>query len=171
MVNHYCAQILHLFKGIAIHEHALDLHGRNRENVQAVRGTDSLALWNEIKQVAEEMQKKWSKATKLGVGARYIIRHFDKLIAYLDDPRLEPSNNFAERMLRMEQLIENASMFRRTLEGRFALDIMRSVLQTAVAAGVAPEQYVLFVLRSNPEEIAKNPERYTPRAFSETVNN
>jgi hypothetical protein len=34
-------------------------------------------------------------------------------------------------MLRMKKLIENSSLFRTSLEGRFALDIMRTVLQTS----------------------------------------
>jgi hypothetical protein len=37
-----------------------------------VRGTDSRALWNIIKDVAQEMMHKWSKATKLGTAARYM---------------------------------------------------------------------------------------------------
>lgn len=39
-------------------------------------------------------------------------------------------------MLRMEKIIESNSLFRKTLKGRFSLDIMRSMLQTAVAAKV-----------------------------------
>ena len=30
------------------------------------------------------MKAKWSKATKLGVGERYILKHYDKLTAYLN---------------------------------------------------------------------------------------
>lgn len=141
--------------------------GRNRSNVLAVRGTDSRATWQELRELAELMTKKWSASTKLGAAARYLIRHYDKLTAYLDDPRLELTNNFSERMLRLEKLIESASLFRRTLEGRFALDIMRSVLQTAVAAGLSPDQYLLEVLRAEPEEVAQNPELFTPLAVAE----
>jgi len=161
-----CARILHLFKGLAIHEYGLNLHGRNRENVLAVRGIDSRELWMEIREVAQEMTKKWSASTKLGNGARYIDRHFDKLTAYLDDPRLELTNNFSERMLRTEKQIEASALFRTTLEGRFALDIMRTVLQTAVAAGVPMEKYMLSVLRSPMEKVAAAPEQFTPLAFA-----
>jgi hypothetical protein len=49
-------------------------------------------------------------------------------------------------MLRTEKLIENSSMFRQTLEGRFVLDIIRTVLQTAVAAGVPAHDYLTSVL-------------------------
>jgi hypothetical protein len=161
----YCAAILHLFKGLFIHEHNLDGFGRNTENVRAVRGVDARALWQQIHALCQEMSERWSQQTKLGEGARYVTRNFDKLTAYLDDPRLELTNNFSERMLRMEKLIENSSLFRTTLEGRFALDIMRSVLQTAVAARAPLQQYLLAVLRAPRAEVAEHPEQFTPRAW------
>lgn len=68
----------------------------------------------------------------------------------------------------MEKLIENSSLFRTTLEGRFALDIMRTVLQTAVAAGAPLQLYLLAVLRAPPDEVAAAPERFTPRAWADT---
>jgi hypothetical protein len=162
----YCAQILHQFTGIAIHEERLDVHGRNRHNVQAVRQAESRRAWQQIREVATKLQSRWSKASKLGAGARYIIKHYDKLTAYLDDPRLEPTNNLRERMLRTEKLIENSSMFRRSLEGRFVLDIIRTVLQTAVAARVPIHEYLVSVLKTDPEEVASHPERFTPRAWA-----
>ena len=162
----YCSHMLHLFTGLAIHEQRLDVHGRNRQNVLAVRQAESRRLWDQIRELATKMKAKWSKATKLGTGARYILRHFDKLTAYLDDPRLEPTNNLRERMLRMEKLIESSSMFRRSLEGRFVLDVIRTVLQTAVAADVPVHAYLVSVLRSDADEIASHPERFTPHAWA-----
>ena len=161
-----CSYMLHLFTGLSMYEQRLDVHGRNRDNVLAVRQTDSRELWEDIRELATDMQDKWSKATKLGAGARYILKHYDKLTAYLDDPHLEPTNNLRERMLRTEKLIEKSSMFRRTLEGRFALDIVRTVMQTAVAAGVPVHAYIEAVLRADADEVAAHPERFTPRAFA-----
>ena len=161
-----CAFMLHLFLGLAIHEQRLDVHGRNRENILAVRGHESRKTWRQILELAKDMTKTWSPATKLGAGAAYIIKHFDKLTAYLDDPRLEYTNNMRERMLRTEKLIEGSSMFRRSLEGRFALDVIRTVLQTAVAGGVPVHQSVVAVLRADQDEIINYPSRFTPRAWA-----
>jgi hypothetical protein len=163
----YCAAMLNLFKGLFIHEYNLNLIGRNADNVRAVRDVDSRALWHQTKELCDEMSGRWSRETKLGEATRYVTRNFDKLTAYLDDPCLELTNNFSERMLRMEKLIESSSLFRLTLEGRFALDIMRSVLQTAVAARAPLQQYLLAVLRAPPNEVAADPERFTPRAWAE----
>jgi hypothetical protein len=162
----YCSFMLHLFTGLAMHEQLLDEYGRNRENVLAVRQADSRRLWEDIKMLATKMQAKWSKSTKLGAAARYILKHYDKLTAYLDDPRLQPTNNLQERMLRTEKLIEQSSMFRLSLEGRFVLDIIRTILQTAVAARAPVHEYLVEVLRSDADEIAKHPERFTPYAWA-----
>lgn len=161
-----CAYMLHLFQGLAIYEERLGAVGRNRDNVLAVRGADCRELWGDILKLAKGMEGTWSKATKLGTAARYIIKHFDALTAYLDDPRLDATNNLRERMLRMEKLIESSSMFRRTLEGRFALDVVRTILQTAVAAGVSVHEYLVSVLRSSDEEVRRDPGRFTPRAWA-----
>jgi hypothetical protein len=162
----HCSFMLHLFLGLALHEQQLDAVGRNQHNVLAVRGGDSRVLWNDILELAKSMAGQWSKATKLGAAARYIIKHFGALTAYLDNPRLEPTNNLRERMLRMEKLIEGSAMFRRSLEGRFVLDIVRTVLQTAIAAGVPVHEYLVSVLRASEEEVKAQPARFTPRAWA-----
>lgn len=161
-----CAYMLHLFLGLAMYEQQLDRVGRNRENVLGVRAAACKYLWVRIFELAEEMATKWSKATKLGNAARYIIKHFRPLTMYLDDHRLEPSNNLRERMLRMEKLIEGSSMFRRSLEGRFVLDVVRTILQTSVAAGVPAMDYLVSVLRSSDDDIQRSPGRFTPRAWA-----
>lgn len=160
-----CGAMLHQFMGIAIHEQQLDVFGRNPKNVLAVRQNESRELWEKIREYANDMSDRWSKATNLGAGARYVINHFEELTAYLDDPRLEPSNTPRERMLRTEKLIEGSSMFRKTLEGRFVLDVVRTILQTAVAAGAPAHEYLVSVLRMSEDEVAKHPERFTPRAW------
>lgn len=161
-----CGLMLEMFKGLFIHEKGLSLVGRNYENVIAVRTVDGRELWLQIKDLAATMSERWSRETKLGEGARYITRNFDKLTAYLDDPRLDITNNFSERMLRMEKLIEGSALFRTSIEGRCALDILRTVLQTAVAARAPLQPYLLSVLHASPEDVQNEPERFTPRAWA-----
>jgi hypothetical protein len=161
------AFVLALFQVLAFHEDTLDRFGRNRENTLAVRGTDSRSMWKQIKQACAALAERWTKATPLGAAARYILKHYERLTAYLRDPRLEATNNLRERMLRTEKLIEKSSLFRRSIEGRVVLDILRTLLQTAVAAGAPPHQYLVDVLMARPEDIEAHPERYTPAAWLE----
>ena len=57
-------------------------------------------------------------------------------------------------------------MFRTSLEGRFVLDVVRSILQTAVAAKVPVHEYLVSVLRTSEAEVKRYPERFTPRAWA-----
>jgi hypothetical protein len=68
-------------------------------------------------------------------------------------------------MRRLEKLIEGNSLFPTSLEGRFALDIMRTVLQTAVAARAPLQDCVLGVLHASPTELAAAPAPFTPREW------
>jgi hypothetical protein len=161
-----CTYMLHLFKGLYIYEKALDLVGRNDVNVTAVRGVNGREMWDEIKEHAERMSLRWSKATKLGDAVHYILRHFKKLTTYLDNPIIAISNDFSERMLRMENLIEANALFRNSLEGRFALDINRTILQTAIAARAPLQDYVNHVLRASPAAVMAEPEAFTALAYA-----
>jgi hypothetical protein len=165
-----CAYMLHLFKGLYIQERGLDLFGRNAENVSAVRGVDGAAAWKEIQELALAMAKRWSSESKLGERCRYILRNINKLTAYLTDPRLSPGNDFSERMLRMEKLIEANALFRTSLNGRFALDINRTILQTAIAAHAPLNEYVEHVLMAPQGEISANPEKFSPRTYAANRN-
>ena len=159
--------ILHAFQGLYIYEKGLDLHGRNRENVLAVRRADSRQMWDDIKDYANLIAQKWPKTSELGEAARYIIRNFTKLTAYIENPRISISNDFSERMLRMENLIQSNAYFRRSLEGRFALDVIRTILQTATAAHVAPIDYLIHVMKTPSADLEKNPSAFTPFAYQE----
>jgi Transposase IS66 family len=164
-----CESILFFFSHLTFQEHGLDLHGRNTDNSNAVRGIHGREQWEEILHIAKILTHRWSKKTPIGDGAHYIIKHYDKLTAYLTNPMLLPNNNFSERMLRMEKIIQDNALFRQSLEGRFCLDIVRTVNQTATAVGVAHQDYLKWVLHKKPEEIDQNPERFTPLAYSRST--
>jgi hypothetical protein len=152
--------------GLAIHEQQIDELGRNRKNVLAVRRNDSRELWDEIRELASSMADRWSKATHLGAGARYVIHQCDALTAYLHDPRLEPSNTLRERMLRTEKLIEGSSMFRKTPKAASCSTWCARSSRGAAAAGAPAHEYLVSVLRTGEDEVARHPERFTPRAWA-----
>jgi hypothetical protein len=164
-----CAHMLHLFKGLYLDEKGLDIVGRNELNVRAVRDIDSRKTWEEIRELAKSLMNKWPGTSPLGTALRYIVRHFAKLTAYLENPAIALSNDFSERMLRMENLIENNSLFRTSIEGRFALDIVRSILQTAIAAQVPLQDYVAYVMRAKPADVEARPADFTALAYAKKL--
>jgi hypothetical protein len=158
--------LLHSFLGVFMYEKSIEEAGRNTENTLAIREIEVQECWTSIKEICEILAQRWSTKTPLGVASRYVLRHYDKLTYYLKDARVGPSNNFSERMLRPEKLIENSALFRQTLDGRCALDIMRTILQTAVAAKVDLHAYLLWVMQMPAESVIADPDAFTPLAYA-----
>lgn len=48
------------------------------------------------------------------------------------------------------------------------LDVVRTVLQTAVAAGVPVHEYIVSVLRTSDDDLTKHPHRFTPHTWAKT---
>lgn len=164
-----CDLMLGLFRELSHFEKSLDLVGRNEQNVRAVRDVDARETWETIDRLATMVAHQWSGQSKLGDAARYLTRHRDALTRYLDDPRLSWTNNHSERDLRPEKMIEASSMFRATLEGRFALDILRTICQTASSVEGSLAEYLEFVLLSSEEAVEKSPETFTPYAWAQSI--
>ena len=91
------------------------------------------------------------------------------MTVYLKHPELEPTNNISERLLRPEKLAQGSSYFRDSLEGRARFDILRSLHQTCVAAGVPLAHYLLHILLAPELDIQRNPENFTPHAVKKSL--
>ena len=113
--------------------------------------------------------EQWSKETPLGSACRYVETYFKELTLYLDEPYLDPTNNLQERLLRAEKKIQDNAYFRKTLRGRFAVDVNRSILQTATAAGININAYLNHIYRVPSAKILANPEKYTPMAYGDEL--
>jgi len=163
----YQKLVMSIFTVLYSHEECLDVAGRNRENTQSVRQRNSKPLWEKILTECQYIATKSSASTGLGEAARYVIRNYDALTAHLSDPRLPHTNDQSERLIRPEKQIQAAANFRNTIEGRTALDIIRSLIQTCSAAEVNAAEYLNWVLRCEEKAISDNPENFTPYFYGQ----
>ena len=105
-------------------------------------------MWEEIEIFAGKMAK-FGQRQPISVGPLiifHVIMKNSRPISVI----LFFSEDFSERILRMEKLIESNELFQNFLVGRFALDINRTILQTGIAAHAPLQDYVTFVLRDSP---------------------
>ena len=98
--------------------------------------------------------------------AKYILNHYDALTLYLTHPDLPSDNNLVERLLRPEKLIQNNSKFRMSYNGRAALDIIRSIYETAKTYKIDTKKYVIDLMRHS-KHVQLHPEEWTPWAWAE----
>jgi hypothetical protein len=102
----------------------------------------------------------WKKDDKLYEACAYLIRHYDELTFYLGHAQACADNNLSEQGLRGEKLIESAAYFRKSENGRTALDIHRTLLASCNAGNLSYAVYIKFVSEADPVEVKNHPEQY-----------
>jgi hypothetical protein len=138
--------------------------GRNSLNTTLSRQNLAKPYWESILGAAKDNLAVWSNLTPLGKGIRYIINNYENITLYLSNPKLVPTNNDSENLLRWEALADATSFGCDTLEGRMRCDIIRSALATCAFSRADARKYTLFILLASPELIEEHPEHYTPQA-------
>ena len=105
---------------------------------------DALLSW------ANEMQAKTAPKSAMGRAIHYLLEQWPYLIRYLEDGRLELSNNRAERSIKPFVMGRKNWLFANTLGGAQASSVIYSLIETAKENGLDPYRYLLWVLRSAP---------------------
>ena len=105
---------------------------------------DKFKIWLELK--SKEVPDKFLIGQAIG----YTIRQWPKLIRYLDDGRLEWSNNFSERIMKMFATGRKNWMFSNSVDGANASAIIYSVVLTCRHHNVDVFEYFRQVLKRIP---------------------
>lgn len=102
--------------------------------------------------------KQWLDATyptllpksPLGKAVAYVIKHWDGLVHYLSDGRLEFDNNLTEQEIKMFVIIRKNFLFACSVPGAKALCAHLTLLRSAIANGLEPYRYIKAVLDALP---------------------
>jgi len=125
---------------------------------------DTLKEW-----IAEQMDnKRVEPNSSLGKAMQYMKNHWEKLTRFLQVPGAPLTNDECERLIKTAVRHRKNSLFYKTQPGAEAGDILMSVIQTAIAAGVNPFDY-LNALQTYHVAVAKNPEAWFPWNYQETL--
>ena len=106
---------------------------------------DALLSW------ANEMQAKTAPKSALGRAIHYLLEQWPYLARYLEDGRLELSNNRAERSIKPFVMGRKNWLFANTPGGAQASAMIYSLIETAKENGLDPYQYLLWILRNAPQ--------------------
>ena len=106
---------------------------------------DALLSW------ANEMQAKTAPKSALGKAIHYLQEQWPYLTRYLEDGRLELSNNRAERSIKPFVMGRKNWLFANTPGGAQASSVIYSLIETAKANGLDPYRYLLWVLQNAPQ--------------------
>lgn len=178
-----CYFMLNCFLSLSLLEDKIDRLGRTTENTVRLRQKYGRWLWQAIRNRAIAAMTgesptasclprihglkpfKWAPDSHLYKACAYIVNNYDSLTAYLDDARLESTNNRRERGLRSEKAMLVTSKFRKTRNGRAVLDVLRTINASCTMANVDLKDYLIEVYRAGADTHV-NPQSYTPYAIA-----
>ena len=105
---------------------------------------DALLVW------ANETISKTAPKSAFGKALHYLLEQWPYLVRYLEDGRLELSNNRAERIIKPFVLGRKNWLFANTPVGAQSSAVIYSLIETAKENKLDPYRYLLWVLRSAP---------------------
>ena len=111
---------------------------------------------SEAKPILEEF-KQWIGSqnavpkTHLGKALKYVDNQWEYLIRYIDDGRLEISNNRAERSIKPLVIDRKNFLFSNTAGGAECSAIMMTLIETAIENGLDPYKYLAWVFKTAPD--------------------
>lgn len=105
---------------------------------------DALLVW------ANETISKTAPKSALGKALHYLLEQWSYLVRYLENGRLELSNNRAERSIKPFVMGRKNWLFANTPTGAQSSAVIYSLIETAKENKLDPYRYLLWVLRSAP---------------------
>ena len=122
-------------------------HKQRQERAKPI--LDALLAWAETKKAAPK--------SALGKALYYLREQWPWLIRYLEDGRLEISNNRAERSIKPFVIGRKNFLFANTPNGAQGSAIIYSMIETAKENGLDPFRYLVWVLQNAPVMAASGP--------------
>lgn len=138
--------------GFIRHLYAIEHRIRDQAAAErlAARQADSVPVLNDLRAWLMETLPKVVPGTPLGKALGYLDRHWDGLIRYGDDGRLEIDNNRCENAIRPFVTGRKNWMFSDTVKGAQSSANLYSLIETAKANGLEPYAYLRRVFTRLP---------------------
>jgi len=95
--------------------------------------------------------------SKLGIALNYLKNQWVDLTTYLQDGRIELSNNRAERSIKPFVISRKNFLFANTAGGAQSSAVLFSLIETAKENGLDPYRYLTWLLNKAPRRAAVDP--------------
>ena len=140
----YCTKLFHLEDTFA----ELSPEERKQKRQELAKPIlDAFLAWGSTRNA--------SAKSKLGEALTYLHNNGKELSEYLNDGRLEISNNLAERSIKPFVIDRKNFLFANTPKGATASAVMFSIIQTAIANHLDPYAYLAHIFTEAPKMAAK----------------
>lgn len=99
--------------------------------------------------------------SQLGDAIEYYRKRSRSFFAFLDDPYLQPTNNSVERLAKEFATARKNFLFAKSGKGGETAGILTTMVRTAIANGLYPDDYIARILE-NRNEAVTDPEKFLP---------
>ena len=130
-----------------LYEIEADIRGQPPDVRQAVRQLRSRPQVEELHLWLQDRLSRLPGWSDLAKAMRYALRHWDGLILFLDDGRLEMDTNVVERAIRPVTITRKNSLFAGSDAGARHWAIANTLIQSCKLSGVEPLAYLTDVLQ------------------------
>ncbi len=128
-----------------------ELHDVTPEERFVGRLQKSKSVLNAFKLWLEEQAKKSLPKSAFGKAVSYCQNHWEKLIVFLEDGRLEIDNNRSERSIKPFVIGRKNWLFSFSPRGATASAIIYSIVETAKENGLDPRKYLQYLFEEMPQ--------------------
>ncbi len=122
------------------------IRGTTAEHRATVRQAETRPLFEDFKPWLMDRLAEISAKEPLATAIRYMLGHWDGLMVFLDDGRVEVDNNTVERTIRPIALGRKNALFAGSASGGESWAILASLINTAKLHGIDPQAYVADIL-------------------------
>lgn len=122
------------------------IRGRSPEERQAVRQAQSAPHVTALKSFLEKQLTRVSRKSPIAEAIRYALNHWQGLIRFLDDGRIDLDSNIVERSMRPQALTRKNALFAGHDNGAENWAIVASLIETCKLNNIDPQGYIADVL-------------------------
>lgn len=130
----------------ALYAIEIRIRGRSAAERRAVRQAETKPLVQKLRVWLEDRLSAVSEKSTIAEAIRYGFNHWDGLVRFLDDGRIEMDTNSVERAMRPIALNRKNSLFAGHDDGAVNWACLASLIETCKLNGVDPQTYLADVL-------------------------
>ena len=123
-----------------------EIRGNSADQRRAVRQQKTTPLAEALKAWLEKTLAQVAGGSTIAQAIRYGLNHWDGLVRFLDDGRIEIDSNTVERSMRPIALSRKNALFAGSDEGAENWAMLASLIETCKLHGVNPQAYLTDVL-------------------------
>jgi hypothetical protein len=131
---------------VALYRIGDNIRGRGADERHAARQTRTQPLVAELRSWLAKQLGIVSAKSKIADAIRYGLKHWDGLIRFLDDGRIEIDSNAVERSIRSIALNRKNALFAGSDDGGVHWGVIASLIETCKLNDVDPQFYLADVL-------------------------